>query len=133
MGLANRLLSCTLASVLLFGAIPARTAHAEMIDTTSALQWQRGSDVRNDVTDLLSRQDVRAALLARGVKPELVANRVAALSDDEARDLAKHIDQLPAGGDGILGVVFAVFIILLITDILGLTKVFPFTRSINHH
>ena len=35
----------------------------------------------------------------------------------------------PAGGD-ILGLVFTVFIILLVTDILGLTKVFPFTRSV---
>jgi hypothetical protein len=39
------------------------------------------------------------------------------------------MDQLPAGGD-ILGIMFTIFIILLITDILGLTKVFPFTRSV---
>jgi hypothetical protein len=37
---------------------------------------------------------------------------------------------LPAGGSSVIGVLFAVFIILLITDILGLTKVFPFTRPV---
>jgi len=36
---------------------------------------------------------------------------------------------LPAGGE-ILGILLTVFIVLLITDILGFTKVFPFTRSI---
>jgi len=30
----------------------------------------------------------------------------------------------------VLGILFAVFIILLITDILGLTKIFPFTRPV---
>jgi hypothetical protein len=32
----------------------------------------------------------------------------------------------------ILGAIVLVFIVLLITDILGYTKVFPFTRSIKH-
>jgi hypothetical protein len=56
---------------------------------------------------------------------------VAALTDDEARLLADQLDRVPAGAGGeILGILFAVFIILLITDILGLTKVFPFTRPV---
>ena len=57
--------------------------------------------------------------------------RVAALSDDEARRLAAKLDSLPAGGGGfetVLWIGFLVFVILLITDILGFTKVFPFTR-----
>jgi hypothetical protein len=68
------------------------------------------------------------------VDPSDVQARVAALSDDQARDLAARIDQLPAGGDGVgdvLGVFVLIFVILLITDILGLTKVFPFTRPIH--
>jgi len=35
---------------------------------------------------------------------------------------------MPAGGD-IIGVLFTVFVILLVTDILGFTNVFSFTRS----
>ncbi len=133
MRISHRPVVLSLIIALFFAALPMRVAQADMIDTPSALHWRSGGDVRAQLADLLVRDDVRAALLARGVKPEAVAARVAALSDDEARDLSKRIDQLPAGGDGILGVLFAVFIILLITDILGLTKVFPFTRSVNHH
>jgi hypothetical protein len=129
---STRILSALIASTLFFGALPPQSAQAGMIESPTALAWKNGSDVRQGVAQLLVRQDVRDALLARGVKPEAVADRVAALSDDEARDLSQRIDQLPAGGDGFLGVLFAVFIILLVTDILGLTKVFPFTRSINH-
>ena len=43
--------------------------------------------------------------------------------------LAGRMDQAPAGGE-FLGLLFTVFIVLLVTDILGLTKVFPFTRSV---
>jgi len=71
---------------------------------------------------------VQSALQSHGVTSESAVERVKAMSDDEVAQLAGRIDQAPAGGD-ILGILFTVFIILLITDILGLTKVFPFTRS----
>ncbi|MCI3953327.1 MAG: hypothetical protein K0R53_2827, partial [Burkholderiales bacterium] len=64
-----------------------------------------------------------------GVDPAAARARVDALTDDEAAQLAGHIDQLPAGADSFWGVLLAIFVILLITDILGLTKIFPFTRS----
>ena len=67
---------------------------------------------------MLFRSDVEAA-----------QSRVNALSDAEVADLAGRVDQAPAGGD-VLGLMFTVFIVLLVTDILGLTKVFPFTRSV---
>ena len=60
----------------------------------------------------------------------LVQQRVAAMSDDEITQLSGKIDKLPAAGSDVLGAVLFVFIVLLVTDILGLTKVFPFTRSV---
>lgn len=84
---------------------------------------------RERVRNFLDRQEVRAKLESLGVDPNAAKARVDALTDQEANDLAASIDRLPAGGD-ILGLVFTVFIVLLITDILGLTKVFPFTRSV---
>lgn len=60
----------------------------------------------------------------------LVQQRVAAMSDDEITHLSGKIDKLPAAGSDVLGAVLFVFIVLLVTDILGLTKVFPFTRSV---
>jgi hypothetical protein len=101
-------------------AIPAPITSDEALDTS----------VQGRVNDLLARAEVREALAARGVDPAQVQARVAALSEEEARVLADRLDQLPAGGSDILGIIFTVFIILLITDILGLTKVFPFTRPI---
>jgi hypothetical protein len=84
---------------------------------------------RDKVNNFLQREDVREALVGRGVSADAAQERVRAMTDLEVAQLAQRIDQAPAGGDA-LGVIFAVFIILLITDIIGWTKVFPFTRSI---
>jgi len=83
---------------------------------------------RDQVKSFLEREEVRARLEYMGVDPEAARARVDALTDDEAKLLAARIDEMPAGG--VLGVLLTVFIVLLITDILGFTKVFPFTRSI---
>jgi hypothetical protein len=87
-----------------------------------------GSGDRDRIASLVDRADVRSQLEAYGVNPADVKARVAALTDAEAADLALNIDTAPAGG--ILGLILLVFLVLLITDILGLTKIFPFTRSV---
>jgi hypothetical protein len=87
-------------------------------------------DGRALLDSTLARADVAAALQARGVSLDAARARVAALSDDEAAQVAAEIDRLPAGGDGVLGTIVFIFVLLLVTDILGLTKVFPFTRAV---
>lgn len=84
---------------------------------------------RDRIVNFLEREDVRQQLQTQGVSPADVKARVAALTDEEAAQLAAHMDAMPAGGD-VLGVLLVVFIVLLITDILGLTKIFPFTRPV---
>ena len=85
---------------------------------------------RARVLSVLERSDVQAQLQARGVSPADVKARVAALTDDEVAQLAGQIDAAPAGGTDVLGFILVVFIVLLITDILGFTKIFPFTKSV---
>ena len=97
-----------------------------LIGTEQAAAAQPG---RALLEQTLARADVVAALQARGVSVDAARDRVAALTDAEAAHVAAQIDQAPAGGD-VLGVILTIFIVLLITDILGFTKIFPFTRSI---
>jgi hypothetical protein len=104
-------------------------AHAGIVSSSETLASTVQTDARAKVAAVLAREDVRAGLAERGLSAEQAQARVQAMSDDEVASLAGRIDQAPAGGD-ILGVLFTVFIILLITDILGLTKIYPFTRSV---
>ena len=64
-----------------------------------------------------------------GVKPATAKARVSALSDEEVAAIAGKIDSPPAGGEFIGALVF-VFVLLLVTEILGFTKVYNFTRSV---
>lgn len=85
------------------------------------------------IVNFLDRGDVRSQLESLGVNPAEAKARVASLTNDEAAQLAAKIDNLPAGGDAagaLIGALLIVFIVLLITDILGVTHVFPFTKSI---
>ncbi len=122
----KRLTSIVAAFCLLTTAMPL-PAQASLVTTSEAIAAV--ASVQDRVADLLARQEVREALTARGVDPAQVQARVASLTNEEARLLADRLDALPPGGD-IIGLLFAVFVILLITDILGLTKVYPFTRPI---
>ena len=77
---------------------------------------------------VVQRADVQARLQAMGVDPREVEARVAALSDEEAAQLAARLEELPAGGSDVLAIALIVFLVLLFTDIMGYTKIFPFTR-----
>lgn len=111
--------------------LPTAPAHAALVgtDRVTAAAVSVGQE-REQVRAFLQRDDVRNLLQQQGVDANVALSRVDAMTDAEVQTVAGHIDQLPAGGTSVIGVLFAVFVILLVTDILGLTKVFPFTRAI---
>jgi hypothetical protein len=120
---ATALIPCmTLASVPL-------SAQAAIVGTEQALVTPAGQADRDRVTQFLAREDVRKSLTEQGVSADDAIARVQAMSDAEVAQLADRVDKAPAGA-GVVGVLFTVFLILLVTDILGFTKVYPFTRPI---
>ena len=102
-------------------------AHAAIVSTEQAVAMHQQD--RSELKQFFDREDIANALQAHGVSSEVAKARVDSMTEEEAQKLAAHIENAPAGA-GIVGVLFTVFIILLVTDILGLTKVFPFTRSV---
>ena len=123
---STSLIVCITAAGLPFSA-QARMVATEEI--TAPAETNALSASRVKVNQFLVRDEVRQAMLGQGVTPEAAMARVAAMSDSEVAQLAGRVDQAPAGGD-VLGILFTIFIVLLVTDIMGLTKVFPFTRSV---
>jgi hypothetical protein len=119
--LFKRLLSSVLIVCLAGLGLPVR---AGMLPTDAA------NPERARVQTFVERSDVQAQLQANGVNPADVKARVAAMSDDEVAQLAGQIDSLPAGRSDALTIILVAFLILLITDILGVTHIFPFTKSL---
>jgi hypothetical protein len=110
-----------------------QTAKAQMIGTHTVIAVQKLDANRERVTAFLCRDDVQRVLVQRGVDAAEAQQRVASLSDSELTKISKAVEQLPAGGDGgigtIIGAAVFIFVVLLITDLLGLTHVFSF---VNH-
>jgi hypothetical protein len=107
------------------------TAKAGLIGTEAVINTLQGEKSRSRLTAFLDRQDVQKSFREKGIDPIQAKKRVASLTDQEVSQICKVFDQLPAGGDGVgtvVGAVVLIFLILLLTDILGITHVFPFVK-----
>ncbi|MDB5756532.1 MAG: hypothetical protein JWP34_1041 [Massilia sp.] len=109
-----------------------QSAQAALISTEQVVAAGAAQQARAKLAAALQRPEVMAELQRYGISPIEAQARTAALSDSEVSSVAHQIDSLPAGGDGIIGALIFIFVLLLVTDVLGLTKVFPFTRSVRH-
>ena len=107
-------------------------AMAALVGTERVFDAERVQNARELIHSLMAREDIQAALVREGIDPREAQARAESLSDAEAVRLAGAIETLPAGGSSlglIVGAILLVFILLLITDILGYTDVFPFTKK----
>ena len=107
-------------------AVPAR---AGMVPTDRVVQSVAVQQDRDRVRQFLERDDVRRQIESWGIDPHEAAARVGGLTDAEVAAIAAEIDQLPAGQDAVVAIVsagLAVFLILVLTDLLGVTDVFSF-------
>jgi len=130
---SHRILCATLSLSLCISSIGVSSANASPLSTNDFLQHSQGVSVKDKVGNFFDRSDVISTLQRYGVSPLEAKTRIDSLTDREASQMAALIDEMPAGGDGVgavIGAIVLVFIVLLFTDIIGLTKVFPFTRSV---
>lgn len=97
-------------------------ASAGIVSTEALVTSSRDADLAS-VRAQLNRDDVRAKLQELGVDAASVDARVASLSDSELRRLASEMENAPAGGDA-LAVIGAVFLVLLILEVVGVIDIF---------
>jgi hypothetical protein len=102
-------------------------AHAALVGTEAVVNAAQTQQERERLAQTLNRADVQQQLVARGVDPAQVQARLDSLTDEEVQTLATKMDELPAGGDA-LGLLVFIFLVLLFTDIMGFTNIFPFVK-----
>lgn len=111
---------------------PFQSVFAAMIATETVMEASQGQEARTRIKQLIEREDVRQALINQGIDPREAGARIDSLSDTEAIRVGDKLDQLPAGSGALevfLIVSLIAFIILLITDIMGYTDIFPFVKK----
>jgi hypothetical protein len=111
--------------------MPLGVARAALVGTDQVVAPAKAETDRARVVAFLAREDVRDEIRKMGVDPTEADRRVAVMSDIEIQRIATKIDETPAGqgtGGEIIAAALLIFIILLVTDLLGLTDIFPFVK-----
>ena len=115
----KKLFIALMVSVSLFSS----SLFAQIVTTKQSL----GITEKPSVEAVLASKELEEKLTSLGIEKIIIKDRIARLTPNELQDLNDKIDELPAGGDAVV-VVAAIFVLLLITDILGFTDIFSFTR-----
>ncbi len=120
----SKLLISFIVSLSIFSS----TMFAEIVNTRAMINSSPSENINN----FLAKQEVQDKLAALGVSTESIKDRIATLSNEEIAQINQKIDTMPAGGDvgAVVGVLAFIFIVLLITDLLGFTKIFNFTKTV---
>ncbi len=123
-------IAAVLALVFLMSAVTIPVAQAGMIGTGDYADRAALEAKRAELAGLLARDEVREQLVRWGVDPDDAAARVETLTAAELRELNARMDEMPAGAGvgSVVGAAVFIFLVLLITDILGVTDVFPFVK-----
>lgn len=119
----------TVCSALLL-TMTALPASAAMVGTDRVLGSASLEADRAELVSMLEREDVREQLGAMGVDPDAAQERVSRMTDAEVARLKDRIGELPAGQDA-LGVALVVFLVFVITDVVGATDIFPFIHPVD--
>ena len=89
------------------------------------------SAARAHVHRTIDQPEVVRELARLGVDPAEAHRRIDALSDQQVSALRGQLDRIPAGGwvGAIVGAILIVFFVLLFTDLIGATDVFPWVNK----
>ena len=124
----NKYLSVLLAIALT--GMSVNNAGAAMVTNDIFVGHAQQNSAKAQLLQTINRSDVKEQLTGLGVSPADVENRINLMTYEEIAQLNQQIDELPAGGD-VLGILLVIFIVFVITDVIGATDIFPFIHPVN--
>ena len=129
----SRFIALPMVALMLVVSMPIGVASAALVTTDQVIDKAGIEADRALVAAYMARQEVRRQFEEMGIDPNEAAARVNGLSDVEIQQVAARINEMPAGqGTNVLVVIISaallIFLVLLVTDLLGLTDIFPFVN-----
>ena len=116
---------CVVAVTICITTLPMmQTASGAIISTGTAIELADRVAQIERINDVLARDSVQQALEQLGVDPVNAMARVDALTVAELQTLEQHLENLPAGGVGVVEVVGIVAIVLIVLELLHVTNFF---------
>ena len=115
---------------ILLALMPLLPAQAAMIGNQQIINQNQSQQTRDSLQQLLDQDTARQQLQAWGVSPEQINSRIDSLTDAELARINQQVNDLNAGGS-VLGILLVIFIVFVITDVIGATDIFPFIHPVN--
>ena len=122
----RKIIALTMVATLIWAGY-SLPASAAVISTQQVMAIETRDAQISELQAKLAQDDVRQALVELGVDPQQAHARVASLSELELAQLGGQLDSLPAGGNGALALVGAVFVVLMILEFTGVIDIFKRT------
>ena len=110
---------------ILLALMPLLPAQAAMIGNDQIVNQGLSHQTRDDLQRLFEQETAQQQLQVWGVNPNQIKSRIDSLTDAELARINQQVNDLQAGGD-VLGILLVIFLVFVITDIIGATDVFPF-------
>ena len=123
----NRIL--TLALSLLLILAPMGQAQAAIIANAQLMDQVQLTNDKEVFLQTINRVEVQQQLLDMGVSTADIESRVNQMTQQEIAQLNQQINELPAGS-GVLGFILVIFIVFVITDVIGATNIFSFIHPV---
>jgi len=116
-------------AVLAMATTFSSVANAAMVSTGDMIQQEQAQLDRQQLLNMLEKQEVQDKLSELGVSKDTVADRINNLTPAELADFEQQLAEAPAG-EGVVGVIVLFFLVFIVTDMLCATDLFPFVRCI---
>jgi Na+-transporting NADH:ubiquinone oxidoreductase subunit NqrC len=122
-------ISLVMIAVLAMATTFSSVANAAMVSTGDMIQQEQAQLDRQQLLNMLEKQEVQDKLSELGVSKDTVADRINNLTPAELADFEQQLAEAPAG-EGVVGVIVLFFLVFIVTDMLCATDLFPFVRCI---
>jgi hypothetical protein len=103
-------------------------ASAAVFTSEQVIANQQFNFNKQQVLSYVDSAEVQNKLIELGVSPADAKQRIANMTAEELNALNSQMNEMPAGG--IVGIVVTVLVVVVVTDLMGLTDVYPFIRPI---
>ncbi len=127
MSIQKAVKSITISVLFTIGLMSLGMSAQAAIVGTAQIVGDASGQIFDHKTMQQKRDWIQAQLEKGGVSQADSVLRVSSMSNDQVIQIHQRLDEMPAGA-GAGGTILLIFVILAITDYMGVTDIFPFIR-----
>lgn len=110
-------------------SIQSAFVQAELVSTSALIELNGASYSKEQLQTALQSDELKAQLVTMGVDTDQLNDRVASLTPSEISQLNTQLSEQPAGSS-VVGILFAIFVLFVITDAICATDLFTFVKCV---